>query len=579
MNVGHLHIPSILENPLHLFDVDWQRTLEDIFFNLKIRHQDIFSDGLRNPESTHAIVTKLTSEWGFNISTIPNGFFHAGNFTNISAIDGLNFTKSHPQLSNIADGTFFVYMIVNEKIYSEPFAQDLTSSDHKYLSYEPGIILNAEDDPKHGVKVASITISALGSVLEVNNSFKTISKLITTYLPSLLPQFNPLQFYELSGQINLTSQLSNIVQMGKITKVADGTAKVNGKFDDGNSGYNMISINNIPMKFPNSQVSLFDEGMGGRIGNTSIAKFEGAKALIFAFIDANIKGYGIYPIIESQVSTQSDNAGNAVLHVQSGDGFYFNPLGLYRITEKETGKTEVKQGIGRDSQSITVENTLHHTYDYVNNTVTVKQIDNFKLYSPGNGMELFPNNSCNTGHYIYVDDTGVIRYNRSLENDNELIGKISAWHKNLQNTPAIPDNELECNGQIVNDFDSPYNNQTIPNLNGHPEGADSPELLRKEQMFLRGGRISGVGQEFETEDHKHLIAPHNHSIRIGDTTGAGENSYGRTTSYSTSLDSCIENETITMTSPVNPSDNNADRKIGNETRPCNMSVVYTIKIK
>jgi microcystin-dependent protein len=45
------------------------------------------------------------------------------------------------------------------------------------------------------------------------------------------------------------------------------------------------------------------------------------------------------------------------------------------------------------------------------------------------------------------------------------IGAILAWHKTFTNTPALTDAWVECNGQVLSDADSPYNGQTIPNLN------------------------------------------------------------------------------------------------------------------
>lgn len=64
------------------------------------------------------------------------------------------------------------------------------------------------------------------------------------------------------------------------------------------------------------------------------------------------------------------------------------------------------------------------------------------------------------------------------------IGTILAWHKNLPNTPPLPFGFVECNGQVLNDTASPYNNQTMPNLNG-------------EGRFLRGANKSGISQEMD----------------------------------------------------------------------------------
>jgi len=46
------------------------------------------------------------------------------------------------------------------------------------------------------------------------------------------------------------------------------------------------------------------------------------------------------------------------------------------------------------------------------------------------------------------------------------VGAVVAWHKSFPNTPALPSSFVECNGQTINDSDSPYNGQTAPDLNG-----------------------------------------------------------------------------------------------------------------
>lgn len=58
------------------------------------------------------------------------------------------------------------------------------------------------------------------------------------------------------------------------------------------------------------------------------------------------------------------------------------------------------------------------------------------------------------------------------------IGSVTAWLKSYTNTPSLPSGWVECNGQTLNDSDSPYNGQVIPDLNG-------------ENRFLRGNATSG----------------------------------------------------------------------------------------
>lgn len=58
------------------------------------------------------------------------------------------------------------------------------------------------------------------------------------------------------------------------------------------------------------------------------------------------------------------------------------------------------------------------------------------------------------------------------------IGGIVAWLKSFTNTPALPFGWVECNGQTLNDSQSVYNGQVLPNLNGN-------------NRFLRGNSTSG----------------------------------------------------------------------------------------
>lgn len=58
------------------------------------------------------------------------------------------------------------------------------------------------------------------------------------------------------------------------------------------------------------------------------------------------------------------------------------------------------------------------------------------------------------------------------------VGAVVAWLKSFPNTPALPANFVECNGQTLDDSGSPYNGQVVPNLNG-------------QNQYLRGNLESG----------------------------------------------------------------------------------------
>jgi len=88
-----------------------------------------------------------------------------------------------------------------------------------------------------------------------------------------------------------------------------------------------------------------------------------------------------------------------------------------------------------------------------------------------------------TGGFEYPD--GTTQTSASIGNP---IGAIVAWAKSYPNTPSLPPNYVECNGQILNDAASPYNGQTIPDLNG-------------DARFLRGGSTSGATGGSVNHDH------------------------------------------------------------------------------
>ena len=62
--------------------------------------------------------------------------------------------------------------------------------------------------------------------------------------------------------------------------------------------------------------------------------------------------------------------------------------------------------------------------------------------------------------------------------DISPIGTVLSWLKSYINTPALPDGWVECNGQILDEAESVYDGQVIPDLNG-------------DNRFLRGNSTSG----------------------------------------------------------------------------------------
>ncbi len=141
------------------------------------------------------------------------------------------------------------------------------------------------------------------------------------------------------------------------------------------------------------------------------------------------------------------------------------------------------------------------------------------------------------------------------------VGSIMAWHKNMPQTPGLSDQWVECNGQLVTDGESPYKDAHVPNLNGDATGDPLPVdsggttiTSMINPVFLRGGKMSGVGQLDELKSHKHTYTAPTNPFNVD----------------SGSYTSVIGNATVGQ-----PTSNFG----GPETRPVNMSVVWIMKIK
>lgn len=74
------------------------------------------------------------------------------------------------------------------------------------------------------------------------------------------------------------------------------------------------------------------------------------------------------------------------------------------------------------------------------------------------------------------------------------IGSIIPWHRDLNtNTVTIFDGWEPCNGQVLDDEESPYHGKTLPPLNG---------IQINECRFIRGSTTSGSLQG-QTQPHSH----------------------------------------------------------------------------
>ncbi len=133
------------------------------------------------------------------------------------------------------------------------------------------------------------------------------------------------------------------------------------------------------------------------------------------------------------------------------------------------------------------------------------------------------------------------------------IGTILAWHKNFPKTPPLSYGWVECNGQVLDDTNSPYNGQTIPNLNG-------------EARFLRGSSVSGTPQDmgwksFSVNSGAQQWPNYTHGPTLIPKSGLSPGTF--TGAFSNYPSATVTHFTFDAS----------------EVRPINMSVVWIMRIK
>jgi hypothetical protein len=142
---------------------------------------------------------------------------------------------------------------------------------------------------------------------------------------------------------------------------------------------------------------------------------------------------------------------------------------------------------------------------------------------------------------LYQSDAGLAWVNIGL--NSAPVGSVFAWLKSFTNTPALNNNWVECNGQVLSDAASLYNGLTIPNLNGSL-GAGL------KGYFLRGHSSSGSVESSQNLNHRHTASA---SGSAGGTNNFEYDAGGNTiyTGY----------------------------EGGDEARPSNYSVVWIMRVK
>lgn len=106
-------------------------------------------------------------------------------------------------------------------------------------------------------------------------------------------------------------------------------------------------------------------------------------------------------------------------------------------------------------------------------------------------------NSDETNGYNSVAKNGEVSNVNFIKSMVCPIGTVVSWLKTFTNTPSLPDGWVECDGAVLSDSDSPYDGETIPDLNG-------------DNRFLRGNSTSGGTGGSAT-------MAHTHTLTLGDT--------------------------------------------------------------
>ncbi len=158
------------------------------------------------------------------------------------------------------------------------------------------------------------------------------------------------------------------------------------------------------------------------------------------------------------------------------------------------------------------------------------------------------------------------------------VGAVLPWLKTYTNTPGLPAQFVECNGQVLDDGDSVYDGQTIPDLNG-------------DNRFMRGAATSGGTGGASTNNLAHTHAGGSHTLITGEMPAHTHNIYfnanlrlGSSGSLGATLESVKTGDTLGVTSTGGDgahSHGNTDSKLSatQENKPPYYDVVWIMRIK
>ncbi|MFN8370254.1 MAG: hypothetical protein U0T83_06480 [Bacteriovoracaceae bacterium] len=203
---------------------------------------------------------------------------------------------------------------------------------------------------------------------------------------------------------------------------------------------------------------------------------------------------------------------------------------------------------------------LQSQISYYHSSVTTVQ--RLAIASPATGYEVFDTTA---NVKMYYNGT------RWLEVGAQPIGSITSWHKTFANTPTIPWGWKECDGSVLNDTESPYHGQTLPNLNSAPsDPAGGAASTYSAGYYLRGSTTSGSTQDDQFQGHYAIPA---NSEYFWNTSGSGPGRWPDGTGWG-GWDTTVYSYAILSSDGTNGS----VRK-GKETRPVSFTVVYIIRVK
>jgi cysteine-rich repeat protein len=145
---------------------------------------------------------------------------------------------------------------------------------------------------------------------------------------------------------------------------------------------------------------------------------------------------------------------------------------------------------------------------------------------------------------------------RPLAGPSLPLGAIVAWHRDLTDTPVLPEGWAEADGTVLSDLGSPLDGVLLPDWNG-------------EGRFLRGAATPGVPQPDAFQGHSH-------SPTTNGTTFDGNTPHFLGWGINPIADDCPA--WIEVREPISDGVNGTPR-FGAETRPVNMSVVWIVKVR